>query len=351
MKTTGAAWAWDTLTSMGTEVVFGIPGGAILPLCDAMVNRAHEVPLVVTRNEAAAVHAADGYARASGKPGVVIVTSGPGGSNALTGLVTAMTDSTPLVVIIGQVPMALIGTDAFQESDLFAMTMPVVKHSWRITRVEDVGPILREAYAAAQSGRPGPVVVEFPKNVQFDAVDVQEDPEKAAMPSKSYRSNALTWSRIQAQMKKAQRPLLYIGGGVTMSDTTPLIVELAERYDCPVVTTLMGVGAFPGSHPLLLGMVGMHGTWTSNQAMQASDLVIALGVRFDDRVTGKLDEFAPHAHIIHVEVDPAEIGKLVRPDIAIQGDLREVMPDFVRHAPQKAHDLWRKELEDWQQNH
>ncbi len=349
---TGAELAWKTLRQLGVSVVFGVPGGAILPLVDAMVAHQDAVDFIVTRHESAAIHAADGYARVTGRPALALATSGPGGTNVITGLATAMTDSVPLVLIVGQVPTTLIGTDAFQEADLFEMTMPVVKHSWRITRAQDVDRIFRQAYKMAGEGRPGPVVVEFPKNIQFEeAENVPALDAPTEQTAFSWHPEPLAWAKAQAYLKRAQRPVLYVGGGVSSSGTSEWILRLAERYDCPVTTTLLGLGAFPANHILSLGMLGMHGTWYANTAMQEADLIVACGVRFDDRVTGKLDEFAPKARIIHMEVDPAEVNKLVHPDVVLQGNLTDILPRFMEIVPITKHPLWRATVAEWIREH
>ncbi len=348
---TGAELAWKIFRDLGISKVFGVPGGAILPLVDAMVAHQDTLELIVTRHESAAIHAADGYARVTGKPALALATSGPGGTNVITGLATAMTDSVPVVLILGQVPTTLIGTDAFQEADLFAMTMSVVKHSWRVTETDEIALILQEAYRVAAQGRPGPVVVEFPKNIQLaevaTGVETVIDPEVRP----AWVPGALAWARARAYLARAERPVLYIGGGVASSGTAAQIRTLAERFDCPVTTTLLGLGGFPSSHPLSLGMLGMHGTWCANHAMQEADLIIACGVRFDDRVTGKLDEFAPRARIIHIEVDHAEINKLVRPDVVMHGDLTDVLPKLTRIVPIRKHAAWRQTIDQWKVEH
>ncbi len=345
----GSQWAWKALESLNVDTIFGIPGGAILPLVDAMAEEGKALSFIVTRHEAAAVHAADGYARAGGKPGVVLVTSGPGGTNVLTGLSTAMADSVPMVVLIGQVPISLIGTDAFQEADLFTMTMSVVKHSWRVTEANAVAEILEEAMYFASHGRPGPVVVEFPKDVQLAEVTAIRHWQPPEDVPASVRP--LDWSRARSLMRFAKRPVIYLGGGVTASNTAELARHLAEKVDTPVVSTLMGLGVMPHEHPLFLGMLGMHGTWTANHAIQDADLILALGARFDDRVTGRVDQFAPKAKIIHVEVDAAEIDKIVHSDLPIHGDLREVLPKLLKIAPKVRHPAWKKVLSGWRREH
>lgn len=348
---TGAEFACEALERLGVSVIFGVPGGAILPLVDAMAAKEDKLSFLVTRHEAAAVHAADGYARASGIPSFALATSGPGGTNVITGLATAMTDSVPMVLLLGQVPSHLIGTDAFQEADLFSMTMPVVKHSWRITRPEEIEAVLVEAYQTAGRGRPGPVVVEFPKDMQLATV---HDPVPAPRSIEAVvrgKASPLAWARARAYLKRAERPIFYVGGGIISSGTHEFVRRLAEKYHAPVTTTLMGLGAFPASHPLSLGMLGMHGTWTANNAMQEADLILALGVRFDDRVTGKIDEFAPKARIVHVEVDSAEVNKIVHPDVTFHGDLRDVLPKLERVIPQTRHEAWLDTLAQWKNEH
>ncbi|MCL8208943.1 MAG: biosynthetic-type acetolactate synthase large subunit [Actinomycetia bacterium] len=344
---TGAEKAWRVLEDLGVTVVFGIPGGAILPLVDAMSRS--PVELVVTRNESAAAHAADGYARATGRVGVCLATSGPGGTNILTGLATAMADSAPIVALVGQVPMPLIGTDAFQETDIFGLSLGLTKQSFRVTDPNDVERILREAFAVAQEGRPGPVLVELPKDIQ--TATVTEDRYEPAPRPRSPRPGPLDWARVRRLMRTSRRPVVYIGGGVVASGTAPWVIRLAERLNAPIVSTLMGIGSVPSDHPLYLGMLGMHGTWTANHAVSACDLLLALGARFDDRVTGKVSAFAPHARIVHAEVDRAEIGKIVRPDVTLHGDLRTVLPRLAREAPIRRHPAWWRQLETWKAEH
>ncbi|AEJ38872.1 acetolactate synthase, large subunit [Sulfobacillus acidophilus TPY] len=347
---TGAERVWQVLCEFGADTVFGVPGGAVLPLVDAMVQHRDHLDFVVTRHESAAIHAADGYARVKGRPGIALVTSGPGGTNGITGLMTAMTDSVPLVVLVGQVPTTLIGSDAFQETDLFTMALSIVKHSYRIERVDDVYRIVSEAYHLAGAGRPGPVMIELPKDVQLALEEQPVLPEP--VPSRPpFRPNPLSVARFRAYLNRARRPVFYVGGGVTASDTAVWVRRLAERYHAPVTTTLMGLGAFPASNPLYLGMLGMHGTWAANHAMQEADLIIALGARFDDRVTGQVASFAPKAKIVHVEVDTAEIRKIVHPDVTFHGDLRDVFPYLDRWIPKARHEEWMQTITRWKTEH
>lgn len=348
---TGAERVWEELEQLGVDTVFGVPGGAILPLVDAL-SQHPLMPLIVTRHESAAIHAADGYARVSGKVGVALVTSGPGGTNALTGLMTAMTDSVPLVVLVGQVPLPLVGSDAFQEADLFTMALSVVKHSWKVEHAEDAGRIVEAAYQLASAGRSGPVMVELPKDVQMaEALGHSVRDSEPSKKEVAYEWTPTTKARLRAYLGRAQRPVFYVGGGVTASDTGDWVRGWAERWDAPVVTTLMGLGTIPSSHPLALGMLGMHGTYAANQAIQASDLVIALGVRFDDRVTGRVDHFAPDARVIHVEIDPGERNKIVTPDVTLAGDLRRVLPMLDHFIPRAEHPKWRSIVQRWQEEH
>ncbi|CAB1128320.1 acetohydroxy-acid synthase (large subunit) [Candidatus Hydrogenisulfobacillus filiaventi] len=358
----GSEWICATLEGLGVDTIFGIPGGAILPLVETLSQR--PIHLILTRHESAAAHAADGYARATGRLGVALATSGPGGTNMVTGLVTAMADSVPVLAIIGQVPTTLLGSDAFQEADNFSITLPAVKHSWRVTRPADLPAVLKEAARTAMSGRPGPVVVEIPKDVQL--LEASEEEVAAAEAAFAMRRALderpriprvlFPWTRLRRLMREARRPLIYIGGGVVASDTAPLVRALAERWGAPVATTLMGIGAMPSDHPQFLGMLGMHGTWTANNAMQSADLVVALGARFDDRVTGRVSDFAPHATIVHVDVSPAEIGKIVMPHLGIVADLREALPRIVALAPHYNRadsplaDWWQT-LRTWQREH
>jgi acetolactate synthase-1/2/3 large subunit len=344
---TGAAQVWDTLRAAGVTVVFGIPGGAILPLVDALF--ATDIDLVVTRNESAAAHAADGYARASGRVGVCLATSGPGGTNVLTGLGTAQSDSVPLLVLVGQVPLSLIGTDAFQGTDVFGLSLGLTKHSYRITHPNQIPGVLGEAMAVALSGRPGPVLVEIPKDVQQAAVT--EVWPLASSPRHLPRPSALDWARARRLLRESVRPVIYCGGGVVASDTRESLVGLSERFAAPVVSTLMGLGAMPASHPHFLGMLGMHGTWTANHAVSAADLLIAVGARFDDRVTGRVADFAAQARVLHLDVDPAEIGKIVQVDAALPGDLRHVLPRLAILAPSRRHTSWWNTIRGWQQSH
>ena len=322
---TGAEILWATLEAEGVREVFGYPGGAILPVYDAM--RKFPVRHILVRHEQGATHMADGYARASGRVGVAIATSGPGATNMVTGLATAMLDSIPIVCITGQVSSKVLGTDAFQEVDITGTTLPVTKHNYLVTRAEDIAPTVREAFAVAVSGRPGPVLVDITKDAQ-QATAPYNFAAAAPRPSRPHpmlRAEDATITEAAKLIRSARRPVILSGHGVIKSNATAQVMALAERMQIPVATTLLGLGGYPASHPLALGMMGMHGESWVNQAIQQSDLLIACGMRFDDRVTGTLATYAPHAKKIHIEIDPAEINKNVKVDIALIGDLQAVL--------------------------
>ncbi|HEC21665.1 MAG TPA: biosynthetic-type acetolactate synthase large subunit [Chloroflexi bacterium] len=325
MKRTGAQIIWEVLTREGVEIVFGYPGGAILPTYDAMLD--YPVRHVLTRHEQGAAHAADGYARASGKVGVAMATSGPGATNLVTGIATAMMDSSPIVCITGQVASGAIGSDAFQETDVTGITLPITKHNYLVTRTEDIGPTLREAFYIARSGRPGPVLVDIAKDAQQGTVDWEWDDTPVSLPG--YRPDLRVLpdeiKRAVELINAAERPVILAGHGVIMSGAMSVLREFVEKTQIPVAVTLLGIGGFPASHPLNLGMMGMHGEAWVNTAIQEADLLLAFGMRFDDRVTGNLKTYAPYARKIHVDIDPSEINKNVRVDVGIVGDLRETL--------------------------
>jgi len=321
---TGAQIIWECLVGEGVEVVFGYPGGAILPTYDAMLD--YPVRHILVRHEQGAVHMADGYARASGRVGVAIATSGPGATNMVTGIATAMMDSSPVVCITGQVASALIGSDAFQEIDITGITLPVTKHNYLVTKPEDIAPTIREAFYIARSGRPGPVLVDITKDAQQAACEYVWPPDPKLpgyRPTHTPRPDAI--QQAIDLINRAERPVILAGHGVILSGATSIVRELVERAQIPVAMTLLGIGGFPASHPLNLGMMGMHGEAWVNTAIQEADLLLALGMRFDDRVTGKLSTYAAHARKIHVDIDPSEIGKIVKVDVALVGDVRDVL--------------------------
>ena len=321
---TGAQIVWEVLAREGVDVVFGYPGGAIMPAYDAMP--AYPIRHVLVRHEQGAAHMADGYARASGKVGVAIATSGPGATNLVTGIATAMMDSSPIVCITGQVPSSALGSDAFQETDITGITLPITKHNYLVTRAEDVAPALHEAFFIARSGRPGPVLVDITKDAQQGLARLEAPPPQRALrrrpiPTPTAEDIAQAASMIDA----AERPLILAGQGILASGSTGLLREFVEKTGVPVSCTLLGLGGFPASHPLSLGMMGMHGEAWVNASIQEADLLIALGMRFDDRVTGKLQTYAVHAKKIHAEIDPSEINKNVRVDVALPGDLHRTL--------------------------
>ncbi|HVJ08106.1 MAG TPA: biosynthetic-type acetolactate synthase large subunit [Acidisarcina sp.] len=339
-RLTGAEIVWATLAGEGVREVFGYPGGAILPVYDAM--RKFPVQHILVRHEQGAAHMADGYARASGRVGVCIATSGPGATNLVTGIATAMLDSVPIVCITGQVSSKLLGSDAFQEVDITGITLPVTKHNYLVTKVEDIAPVLREAFQIAASGRPGPVLVDITKDAQQAVADFDF---AAAAPGR-YRPhpmlsvNADALAEAGRMILEAKRPVILAGQGILRSGAMEQVRTLAERAQIPVGCTLLGLGAFPASHPLNLGMMGMHGETWVNHAIQEADLLIACGMRFDDRVTGLPSTYAPNAKKIHIEIDPSEINKNVAVDIALIGDLRAVLEELLPLLPKRDGAAW-----------
>ncbi|HTV60215.1 MAG TPA: biosynthetic-type acetolactate synthase large subunit [Verrucomicrobiae bacterium] len=325
MKKTGAQILWECLEREGVTEVFGYPGGAILPAYDALKHS--KIHHILVRHEQGATHMADGYARASGKVGVAVATSGPGATNMVTGIATAMMDSSPIVCITGQVGSKLIGSDAFQETDITGITLPITKHNYLVTRADDLARTLREAFYVAASGRPGPVLVDITKDAQQGSAEFDWEKAKPQLPG--YRPDLSPAAKEFAQaldlIHNSKRPLILAGHGVIVSGAMDELRELADRAGIPVALTLLGLGAFPASHPLNLGMMGMHGEAWVNHTIQEADLLIALGMRFDDRVTGNLKTYAPNAKKIHIEIDPAEINKNVKVDVPLVGDLRHVL--------------------------
>src|SRR5256714_5207598 len=343
MKRTGAQIVWEVLTEEQVDVVFGYPGGAIMPVYDAMLG--YKIHHVLVRHEQGAAHMADGYARSSGRVGVALATSGPGATNLVTGIATAMLDSSPIVCITGQVPSKLLGSDAFQETDITGVTLPITKHNFLVTRVDEIGPTLRQAFAIARSGRPGPVLVDITKDAQQASYEFVVDHEVAAV-SRASLPESLTFEleRALEMIDHAEQPLLLVGQGVIQSGAAPAVRALAEKADIPVAATLLGLGAFPATHPLALGMMGMHGEAWVNQAIPGADLVVALGMRFDDRVTGDPKTFAAKAKKIHVEIDRAEIGKTVKCDLNLVADLRTVAARLMEGARTRTHSPWRDQI-------
>lgn len=337
IRCTGAYALIDSLRRHGVKHIFGYPGGAILPIYDELyrAEQRGEIQHILVRHEQGAAHAADGYARATGKVGVCFGTSGPGATNLVTGIATAHMDSIPLVVITGQVSRAAIGSDAFQETDIFGITLPIVKHSYVARKAADIPRIVAEAFHIASTGRPGPVLIDIPKDVgleEFYYQPVKPGQVKLRGYKPTIKGNPRQINAALELIVEAKRPLLYVGGGAIASGAHAEIQELAEMFQIPVTTTLMGLGAFDANHPLSVGMLGMHGTAYANFAVTECDLLIAVGARFDDRVTGKLDEFASKAKVIHIDIDPAEVGKNRRPDVPIVGDVRTVLRQIIQRA-------------------
>ena len=351
MQLTGAQMVCESLLREGVTVMFGLPGGAILPLYQTLPEYP-DLQHVLVRHEQNAGHAADGYARASGKVGVAVATSGPGATNLVTPLATAMMDSVPIVALTGQVPRAAIGRDAFQETDTTGVTAPITKHNYLVMDTADIPRVMKEAFHIARSGRPGPVLVDLPRDVLTERAEF-DYPESVNLRSykPTLEGHAQQIKRAAKLIRDARRPLIMAGHGVTISGGFAELKELAEKAQIPVITTLLGIGAFPGEHILSLGMPGMHGQAHNNWAIERSDLIIAVGMRFDDRVTGRLSAFAPNAQIIHIEVDPAEVGKNVGVSVPIVGDARRVLHALAVEVEPATHTDWLKEIDGLRDEH
>jgi acetolactate synthase-1/2/3 large subunit len=347
MKLTGAQIILECLKREGVQHIFGYPGGAVIDLYDEL-TRCSEIKHYLVRHEQAAVHAADGYARASDKVGVALVTSGPGATNTVTGIASAHMDSIPIVVFTGQVPTALIGNDAFQEVDIVGITRPCTKHNYLVTDIKDLARTIHEAFYIARSGRPGPVLVDLPKDVQQVSIKPEFPQEiKIKSYSPTFNANPRQVKRALEMILEAKQPVLYTGGGIIHANAAEELTKLAEALQIPVTSTLMGLGGFPGVHPLWLGMLGMHGTYSANMAVAQSDVLIAVGARFDDRVTGRLDAFAPHAKIVHIDVDPSSISKNVVVHIPIVGDCRDALHQLNNLVTKQEPRDWPSEREEW----
>jgi len=362
-RQTGAFALMDSLKRNGVKHIFGYPGGAILPIYDELYQweATGEIQHILVRHEQGAAHAADGYARATGKVGVCFGTSGPGATNLVTGIATAHMDSIPMVIVTGQVPRGAIGSDAFQETDIYGITLPIVKHSYVVRDPRDMARIVAEAFHIANSGRPGPVLIDVPKDVgleEFDYEPVEPGTVRLTGYRPTVKGNPRQINQALKLIRQARRPLLYVGGGAIASNAHPELRKLAELFQIPVTTTLMGKGAFEETHPLAVGMLGMHGTAYANFAVSECDLLIAVGARFDDRVTGKLDEFASRAKVIHIDIDPAEVGKNRAPEVPIVGDVRQVLSDLLRRyeevdipaEPTKTRE-WRARIDRWREDY
>jgi acetolactate synthase-1/2/3 large subunit len=359
MKLTGSKILLESLLQEGVDTIFGYPGGTVINIYDDLMGSS--IKHILTRHEQAAVHAADGYARATGKVGVAIATSGPGATNTITGIATAYMDSIPMVIISGQVPTPLIGNDAFQEADIIGITRPVTKHNYLVRDVKDLAETVKKAFYIARTGRPGPVLIDLPKDIQMDTAKF-EYPDKVEL--RGYKPTTSGNMRMVDKAVKmilaAKKPVLYVGGGASLTDAHKELREFAEQLNAPVTTTLMGMASFPQTHELSLGMLGMHGTYYANMAVTDSDLLIALGARFDDRVTGKIATFAPHAKIIHVDIDPTSIKKNVRVDLPIVGDLRDVLKKLNKKLAEQKDEIkamhkslkpWHEEIAGWKKEH
>ncbi len=353
MQLTGAEILLECLIREGVDVMFGYPGGAILPTYDAM-SKYPQLKHVLVRHEQGASHMADGYARASGRVGVCIATSGPGATNLVTGLATAMMDSVGIVAITGQVSRGSIGTDAFQETDVTGVTLPVTKHNYLVMSAAEIAHTVHEAFYIAKSGRPGPVLIDIPKDVQTEKAEFNPEtyPPKLKLPGYAVAkgANEAELSAAIQMIRDAKKPLILAGHGIMMSGAVQELRDLAELSGIPVTLTLLGKGALPENHPLCLGMMGMHGHAACNNAIQDADLIIALGMRFDDRVTGNIKTYAPHSKKIHVEIDASEINKNVKVDVGINGDLKTVLQQLVPIAPRKTHPEWMAQIRDWQED-
>ena len=359
-RVSGAYALMDALHRHGVSHIFGYPGGAILPIYDELhqAEARGELKHFLVRHEQGGAHAADAYARATGKVGVCFGTSGPGATNLVTGIATAQMDSVPMVVITGQVPRPMIGTDAFQETDIFGITLPIVKHSWLVRDPADLGSVIAQAFFIAATGRPGPVLVDIPKDVGqelFDYVPVEPGsiiPRGFIHPPQHDKQDICAALDL---IEEAHRPLLYVGGGAVSAGAQEALNAIAQRHRIPVTTTLMGKGVFDENDPLAVGMLGMHGTAYANFAVTDCDLLIAVGARFDDRVTGKLDTFAPRAKVIHFEIDPAEVGKNRKPDVAVLGDVRRSLEELLQQSQQRHVEphtaAWLARIESWKQNY
>ena len=348
MKKTGAQILIDALIKEKVKVLFGYPGGVVIPIFDVLYET-KEITFVLTRHEQAAAHAADGYARATGEVGVCLATSGPGATNLVTGIATAYLDSIPMVAITGQVASPLLGTDAFQEADIVGITRPITKHNFLIKAIEELPILLKQAFHIARTGRPGPVLIDIPKDVSCAVMENYSYPSEVNI--RSYRPNVVGHmrqiKRAATAINQAKQPLIYAGGGIILSGAHKELKALAEKTNIPVTTTLMGLGGFPGTHPLFIGMPGMHGSKAANYSLQNCDLIISIGARFDDRVTGNVEKFAPNAKIIHMDIDPAAISKIIKVDIPVVGDAKNILTSLTPLVNNRKPDKWNKQINEW----
>lgn len=349
-RMTGARAFIECLYREGVDTIFGYPGGVLLPIYDELYSS--NIRHILVRHEQAAAHAAEGYARATGKTGVCLATSGPGATNLVTGIANAYMDSIPMVAFTGQVPSSLIGNDAFQEANITGITMPITKHNYLVQDVRELPRIIKEAFHIASTGRPGPVLVDLPKDITTDMIDFHY-PEKVELRgySPTYQGNLQQIKKAATEIERSSNPVIYAGGGVISSGAAAELKKLAEKIRAPVTTTLTGMGGFPGDHPLFMGMPGMHGTKYANYAIQEADLLIAVGVRFDDRVTGKIKSFASNAKIIHIDIDPAEISKNVKVDIPIVGDAKWILSHLLKHTGKAQSEEWLEKIAGWKEQY
>ncbi|MBS4219533.1 biosynthetic-type acetolactate synthase large subunit [Bacillus sp. FJAT-49711] len=346
----GAQILIQSLIEQEVDTIFGYPGGAVLPIYDALFD-CNNINHILVRHEQAAVHAADGYARVTGKPGVALVTSGPGATNAVTGIATAYMDSVPMVIMTGQVSTNLLGLDSFQEVDIYGMTMNITKHNYMVMDIADLPRIIKDAFHIANTGRPGPVLIDFPKNIMTNKMDLALDELKGPIHIQGYEPctsiSYREFDEIVEKIESAHSPVLVAGGGCLAGDGPSLLFELATRCDIPVTSTLMGIGSFPVDHPLYLGMVGMHGTVAANRAVQGADVLICLGMRFSDRVTGNKKSFSPKSFKIQVDIDPAELNKNVHVDLAVSGAVDDALRGILLRVPPNKHLAWHEKLDGW----
>ena len=351
MELSGAEIVIECLKQEGVEVVFGYPGGVVIPTYD-VIQRTTGLKHILVRHEQGATHMADGYARATGKPGVVLVSSGPGATNTVTGIATAYMDSIPMIVITGQVPVHLIGNDAFQESDTVGITRPITKHNFLIKETEDIAQVFAEAFHIATTGRPGPVLIDVPKDVQIGEAEFSYPKRPDIRGYKPRTDGHPKQIRKAAEMLTlARKPVIYVGGGAIISEASEEVRTLARKLNAPVTTTLMGLGAYPENDPLSLKMLGMHGTWYSNTAVMMCDLLVCIGARFDDRVTGKLEDFSPNSKKIHIDIDPSSLNKNVRVDLPIVGDVKNVLQQLIPLVERADTEEWLQEIDEWKRDH
>ncbi len=349
-KMTGSKIMLESLKKEGVELLFGYPGGQIMPFFDALYDGGLKTILV--RHEQAAAHMADGYARTTGKVGVCVATSGPGATNLVTGIANAYMDSIPIVAITGQVSTGLIGNDAFQEADIIGITRPIVKHSYMLKKTDEIAQVVKNAFHIARTGRPGPVVIDFPRDVQVGEAEFVYPSEPSLRGYKpNYEGHPKMIKKAAEMIEKAERPIVYVGGGIISSNACDEMVKFAEKINSPVTTTLMALGSIPSDHPLNLGMLGMHGTKYANYAIQESDLIIAVGARFDDRVTGKVSDFAPHADIIHIDIDPTAISKIIKVDLPIVGDAKNILKELTSEVKKLDRSPWLTQVGEWKKEY